>query len=65
MWLKKNNPLYADIEISDERLEHLPEDAIPSELLHTVRYSSDIETVYREHDGYVPVDNKEGILLFL
>jgi len=28
MWLKANNPLYTDIEISEERLLELPEDGV-------------------------------------
>jgi len=53
-WLKANNPIYADIEISEDRLQELPEDDIPDEIISIVRFSEDIEAVYREHDGYVP-----------
>ncbi|KAF9553835.1 hypothetical protein CPC08DRAFT_620019, partial [Agrocybe pediades] len=31
-WLKENNPIYADITISEERLTQLPEDGIPDEI---------------------------------
>jgi hypothetical protein len=55
-WLKPNNPLYADIEISEERLLQLPEDGIPDELSMTAKYSTDTEAVEREHGGYVPTD---------
>lgn len=57
-WLKANNPIYADIEISEDRLQELPEDGIPDEITSIVRFSEDIEAVYREHDGYVP--SQEG-----
>jgi len=55
-WLKKNNPVYADIIISNERLHHLLEDDIPMQIVYNVRESNDIDAVIREHEGYVPVD---------
>jgi len=55
-WLKANNPLYSDIEISEERLSELPEDGIPDELTMTAKYSTDVGAVEREHGGYVPTD---------
>jgi hypothetical protein len=33
LWLKDNNPLYGDIDISKERLMTLPEDGIPDEVM--------------------------------
>lgn len=61
-WLKANNPLYADITISEERLNELPEDGIPEEILLTVKYSSDTNSLNREGEGYVPEEdeNEEG-----
>lgn len=56
LWLKENNALYSDIEISEERLSELPEDSIPKEIILTTKHSSDIEAVEREHEGYVPID---------
>lgn len=53
-WLKENNPLYADIRISEPRLNSLPEDGIPEEILSLVRYSDDVSGLNREHEGYVP-----------
>lgn len=35
-WLKANNPIYADIEISEARLQELPEDGIPDEITSIV-----------------------------
>ena len=55
-WLKQHNPLYGDIVISEERLQMLPEDGVPDEILSTVKYSTDMEAVIREHEGYVPSD---------
>ncbi|KAF7306077.1 ATP-dependent DNA helicase [Mycena chlorophos] len=54
VWLKAHNPLYADIEISQERLEALPEHAVPPEIELNARYSEDEDLVLREHAGYVP-----------
>nr|GAT43542.1 predicted protein [Mycena chlorophos] len=54
-WLKANNPFYARIEISDERLNALPTSGIPDEILF-VRYAPDESILDREHAGYVPVD---------
>lgn len=61
MWLKANNPLYTDIEISEERLLELPEDGVPEELTMTAKYSSDMAAVEREHGGYVPTDGADDI----
>ncbi len=60
LWLKANNPLYSDIEISEERLLELPEDGVPEELKMTAKYSTDVEAAEREHAGYVPTDAAEG-----
>lgn len=59
LWLKANNPLYQDIEISQERLDALPENGIPEEIMSNARHSDDIETVREEHAGYVPIDAME------
>lgn len=64
LWLKANNPLYSDINISEERLSELPEDGIPDEIILTTKHSTDTEAVEREHEGYVPGDagdDLEGI----
>lgn len=60
-WLKENNPLYADITISENRLSSLPEEGIPEEILSLVKYSNDTYGLNREHEGYVPeYDENEG-----
>lgn len=58
MWLKANNPIYADIEIS-EALQSLPEDGVPEEIMQTAKYSDDILRTEKEHIGYVP-EREEG-----
>jgi hypothetical protein len=55
-WLKANNPLYRDIIISEERLQQIPVNDVPNEIKCTARHSADIESVIREHEGYVPSD---------
>lgn len=52
-WLKKNNPLYADITINQDRLSELPVDDIPPQILATTRFSSDTVSLERERSGYV------------
>jgi hypothetical protein len=58
-WLKENIPLYKDVIISEERLQMIPEDGIPDEIRATTKHSTDIGSVIREHEGYVPTDDKE------
>jgi len=61
LWLKNHNPLYSDINICEECLAQLPEDGIPEEFIHTAHYSSDIESVHQEHEGYMPVESEDGV----
>ena len=42
IWLKVNNPLYANIIISEAQLDKILENGIPDEILNAVRYSDDI-----------------------
>ncbi|KAJ3568696.1 hypothetical protein NP233_g5549 [Leucocoprinus birnbaumii] len=58
-WLKANNPLYSNIVMSEERLQQLPEDGIPTEIMATARFSTDLDSVMREHETYVPQDNDD------
>ncbi|KAJ7094432.1 hypothetical protein B0H15DRAFT_798654 [Mycena belliarum] len=55
-WLKANNPVYADIEISHEQLLLLPEDGVPEEISANARLSSDVGALAREHESYVPAE---------
>ena len=58
-WLKINNPkYYGDIDISEERLQMLPEDDVPDEMLEIVRHSEDVGRVEEERSGYVNEDNE-------
>jgi hypothetical protein len=60
VWLKENNCLYGDICIDDERLEALPEDGIPDEILSLIRHEADDDIVEKERAGYVNDDDVEG-----
>jgi len=54
VWLKTNNPLYANVEINDDRLSSLPEDNVPIEITINIRYSDDTDASEREQATYVP-----------
>lgn len=57
LWLKTNNPkYYGDIEIDDGRLQQLPEDDVPDEILASARQEEDAEIIQVENDTYVPLD---------
>ncbi|KAF7318776.1 ATP-dependent DNA helicase [Mycena chlorophos] len=56
LWLKQNNPLYANVEVSPERLSQLPVGGIPEEIMLNARYSEEESILDKEHAGYVPVD---------
>ena len=61
LWLKSNNPLYQDIEISEENLLELPEDGIPDELMMTAKHNTDSKGLDRESGGYVPTDAEDDM----
>ena len=61
-WLKANNPLYSNITISEERLQQIPEEGVPSEIHHTARHSTAIDAVIREHEAYAPSDDIDKVL---
>jgi len=56
IWLKANNPVYANIVLSEDRLDELGENSVPDEILGAVRHSDNIEELERERAGYVPED---------
>ena len=58
-WLKENNPLYANVTISEDRLNSLPVNEVPEEILSLVKYSNDTRLLAEESDGYVPNDYPE------
>ena len=64
-WLKANNSkYYGTVEIDSTRIDSLPNDDVPIELLSVVRQSTDIGVVDQESAGYVPEhedDEIEGI----
>lgn len=60
-WLKKNNPLWGNIVISEERLALYPnEEAVPEEIMIIVKYSNDVEGVDAERAGYVVDDDDDN-----
>ena len=57
-WLKENNPkYYGQIEINSERLQALPINDIPVEILSIVRQSNDVDMIVQESAGYVPTES--------
>jgi hypothetical protein len=55
LWFKENNGKYfGHINIDLQRLEMLPEDDVPIELLSIVQQSSDEGIILEENTGYVP-----------
>ena len=64
-WLKANNPIYSNIYVSSERLNELPLDGIPDEILSVTKYSSNTSLLAEESAGYVPEepdDDVNGVL---
>ncbi|RDX55291.1 hypothetical protein OH76DRAFT_1452358 [Lentinus brumalis] len=51
LWLRANHRHYSDITISEERLQGLPEDDVPDELLGVVRHCSDPGVSLQEGGG--------------
>ena len=58
-WLKENNPIYQNIEISSDRLNSLPDDGVPVEIWSLMKHSDDTTLLAEEHDNYVPDDVPE------
>lgn len=57
-WLKANNPLYGNIQISQDLLAHLPEDEVPEEIILIVWHEVNDDIAVRESKGYVPNDHQ-------
>ena len=53
MWLKRNNPIYSNINVDQRRLGELPDDDIPYELLSVLREGMDEEAIERERESYM------------
>jgi hypothetical protein len=56
LWLRNHNPIYADISIDSDRLEELPEDGVPQELLMVIRHEEDEELAEKERESYLSAD---------
>ena len=59
-WLKKHNAYYSDIEISEARLEDLPEDDIPDQIWSLTQEEEDQDILERERANHIP-ENEEDI----
>lgn len=65
-WLKDHNPkYYGNIEISNSRIQQLPEDDVPEEISSLVRQSTDTGIIDQESEGYVPRDEGQFLSLVL
>lgn len=62
LWLKDHNSLYGDICVEEERLETLPEDGIPDEVLSVIRHEKSDEIGEKEKESYLDQsgDVKDG-----
>lgn len=59
-WLKENNPkFYGNIDKSSARLQSLPEDGVPSEIMAITRHVDGLEIVRAQDDSYVPNEDDE------
>ena len=58
LWLKANNPYYADVDIDEDALALLPEDDVPTDLYDVMRQSEDVGVVEEERAGYVNEDDE-------
>lgn len=65
-WLKYNNSkYYGDIVIDGSRIQSLPDDDVPDELLGIMRQSTDEGLVEQESAGYVPTEDADGAQHFV
>jgi hypothetical protein len=61
LWLHQNNSVYADIQIDRSRLEDLPEDDVPDELISVVRQEEDTDSAEKERESYLCEENMMSI----
>lgn len=59
IWLRNNNPIYADIQIDMKRLQELPDDDVPEEVLSIVRHEDDDEIIEKERESYLSVEMED------
>jgi len=64
-WLKRNNELYRDIVISYKRLQNLPEDDIPVQLVAGMQHEPSGDLAAKEQESYIPSDESQGELVLL
>ncbi|KII89504.1 hypothetical protein PLICRDRAFT_175680 [Plicaturopsis crispa FD-325 SS-3] len=57
--LKQVSPVYADIDISEERLWDLPDDNVPPEVLVALRHEPNGDLAEQERASYVPAGGDE------
>jgi hypothetical protein len=62
LFLKRENQLYRNIIISEEKLHLLPENGLPQELLQIIKYSDQQHLMEQEREGYVVDDEDNGKL---
>lgn len=51
IWLKQHNPLYSKITISETRLNELPVNGVPQEILGSLRHSDNVDLLEKERAG--------------
>jgi hypothetical protein len=60
IWLKRNNPgYYGDVVIDASRLDKLPDDGIPEEIVSTMRHDDDEALIEQESSPYVPSESDQ------
>jgi hypothetical protein len=60
VWLKENNPLYQEIEISKEQLDEYPCDGVPDEITSLAQHLPNEGILEEEREVYVPESDDEG-----
>ena len=59
-WLHDNNPVYSNIIIDSTRLNNLPDDDVPDELLAVIQREDDDDVAARERESYL-VNEKDSV----
>ena len=58
-WLRAHNALYADVQISESRLDELPDDGVPDGIMESTRFSDDVGQLWRSMAGYVEEEEED------
>ncbi|KAG2147784.1 uncharacterized protein EDB93DRAFT_1250505 [Suillus bovinus] len=61
LFLKRENPLYNNIAISEDNIALFPEHGIPDVITASVRHLNDVRAADSEREDYVPEDDSEDI----